>query len=80
MSGKHLAALRLQNSFDGRRKLGQLSGGASGTGDQFATAIGAMAGQRALCAGGTKSALERTDAGLGGIRRQVLVAALAARA
>jgi hypothetical protein len=80
ISGKHFAALRLQNSFGGRRKFGKLRCGASGTYNQFTTAIGAMARQRAFCAGGTKSALERADAGIGGIRRQVLVAALAAGA
>ena len=80
MSGKHLAALRLQNSFGGRRKFGKLRCRTPGTRDQFTTAIRAMAGQRAFCTWCTKSALERADAGIGGIGRQVLVAALAARA
>jgi len=49
ISGKHSAALGLQDSFGGRRKFGKLGCGASGTDDQFTTAIGAMAGQRAFC-------------------------------
>jgi hypothetical protein len=49
ISGKHSAALGLQDSVGGCRKLGQLGCGASGTDDQFTTAIGAMAGQRAFC-------------------------------
>jgi hypothetical protein len=46
ISGKHSAALGLQDSIGGCRKLGQLGCGASGTYDQFTTAIRAMVGQR----------------------------------
>jgi hypothetical protein len=73
------AAIGFQHPLGGRRTPGELALRADRASDQFAAAVGAHTLQHAGRAAAAEGALERADHGLGGIRRQVPVAALAIR-
>ena len=78
-SHRRLAAM-LHDTFGGCRELAQLGCRTARTGQQFTPAIGALAGQNAVCARRAKGALKRANPGLSGIRGKVFVAAFAAGA
>src|SRR5712664_2503941 len=73
------AAAGFQHPFAGRWIPGELALRPDRASDQFAAAVGAHTLQHSDRAAAAERALERADHGLGGVRRQVLVAALAIR-
>jgi hypothetical protein len=73
------ASFGLEDPHRRRRKSRELLGGADGTGHELTTTVRAAPMKRRLSAVATEGALEAADPGVEGLRRQVLIAALAIR-
>jgi len=74
------AALGIENTLCGGRKLCQLDGRTTRTSDEFTTTVWTKTAEHVARTSVTESAFEGADARLLGVRWQVAVAALAVRA
>src|SRR5919109_5170956 len=71
------AALGLEDALGGSRVLEQLLDGTARTAHELAAAVGTPAAQGLAGAGGAERAFEGADPGVGGVAREIPVAALA---